>query len=126
MSKFNYTLPSWLVLSRRVTFADATLTINIPADSYENSGTYYIVIAQAIPDETTINAPVVITIGDGTEEYPLLRCDGAPVVAAGLRTRTRYAVRVSTSATSGTFQLLGRICCTPDNRLAAIDGTAPA
>ena len=126
MSKFNCTLCSRLVISEEVTFAADTLTVNIPVGSYDNCGRYCIVIAQAIPDETTINAPVVITIGDGTEEYPLLRCDGAPVVAAGLRTRTRYAVRVSTSATSGAFQLLGRICCTPDNSLTAIDGTAPA
>jgi hypothetical protein len=69
---------------------------------------------------------VVITIGDGTEEYPLTRCDCAQVTACGLRTRTRYAVVVSTSAVGGTFKLLGKPCCAPDNRLAAIDGTAPA
>lgn len=126
MSKYNCKLCDRLVISQAVTFATDTLTINIPAGSYDNCGRYCIVVAQAIPDAATINAPVVITIGAGTETYPLLRCDGSQVVAAGLRTRTRYAVRVATSAAGGVFRLLGRICCTPDNNLSAIDGTAPA
>lgn len=126
MARYNCKLCPRLVISQAVTFAADTLTVNIPAGSYDNCGTYCIVIAQAIPDAATITAPVVITIGAGTEEYPLLRCDGSQVVAAGLRTRTRYAARVATSATGGVFRLLGRICCTPDNNLTAIDGTAPA
>lgn len=113
------------VISQAVTFADGTLTINIPAGSYADGCKYCIVVAQTIPAATTITAPVVITIGDGTEEYPLTRCDCAQVTACGLRTRTRYAVVVSTSAVGGTFKLLGKPCCAPDNRLAAIDGTAP-
>ncbi len=115
-----------LIISQAVTFADDTLTINIPAGAYGNGCKYCIVVAQTIPAETTIIAPVVITIGDGTEEYPLTRCDCAQVTACGIRTRTRYAVVVSTSATGGTFKMLGRPCCSPDNRLAALDGTAPA
>lgn len=114
------------VISEAVTFADGTLTINIPAGSYADGCKYCIVVAQTIPAATTITAPVVITIGDGTEEYPLTRCDCAQVTACGLRTRTRYSVVVSTSAVGGTFKLLGKPCCSPDNRLAAIDGTAPA
>lgn len=114
-----------LVISQAVTFADGTLTINIPAGSYANGCKYCIVVAQTIPAETTIIAPVVITIGEGTEEYPLTRCDCAQVTACGIRTRTRYATIVSTDATGGTFKMLGRPCCSPDNRLAAIDGTAP-
>ena len=58
----------FLVLSQAVTFADGTLTINLPAGSYANGEKYCIVIAQAIPEATTITAPVVITIGTGTEE----------------------------------------------------------
>ena len=72
-----------------------------------------------------ITAPVVITIGDGTEEYPLTNRCCAQVVAASLRTRTRYATVVSTSATGGSFRMLGRGSCAPDNALTAIDGTAP-
>ncbi len=113
------------IISEAVTFADGTLTINIPAASYGNGCKYCIVIAQTIPAATTITAPVVITIGDGTEEYPLTNQCCAQVTACALRTRTRYSVVVSTSATGGTFKLLGKPCCAPNNALAALDGTAP-
>ena len=115
-----------LIISTAVTFADGVLTINIPAGIYGNGCKYCIVVAQAIPAATTITAPVVITIGAGTEEYPLTRCDCAQVTACGIRTRTRYAVVVSTDATGGTIKMLGKPCCSPDNSLLAIDGTAPA
>lgn len=114
-----------LIISQAVTFAAGTLTVNIPTGSYNNGERYCIVVAQAIPDATTITAPVVITIGDGTEEYPLTNRCCAQVVAASLRTRTRYATVVSTSATGGSFRMLGRGSCAPDNDLTAIDGTAP-
>ena len=113
------------IISEAVTFADGTLTINLPAGSYANGCRYCLVVAQTIPAETTITAPVVITIGDGTEEYPLTNRCCAQVLAASLRTRTRYAVSVSTDATGGVFRMLGNPCSAPDNRLAAIDGTAP-
>ena len=115
-----------LIISQAVTFAAGALTINLPAGSYGDGCRYCIVVAQTIPAETTITAPVVITIGAGTEEYPLTGCDCAQVMACSLRTRTKYAVRVATTATGGTFKLLGKPCCAPDNALAAIDGTAPA
>ena len=115
-----------LILSQAVTFAAGTLTINIPAGSYSDGCKYCIVIAQAIPAATTINAPVVITIGTGTVAYPLNNRCCAQVTACAIRTRTRYATVVSTTPTGGAFKLLGRGCCAPDNSLAAIDGTAPA
>ena len=114
-----------LVISQAVTFADGTLTINIPAGSYADGCKYCIVVAQAIPAATTITAPVVITIGTGTEEYPLTNRCCAQLTACAIRTRTRYSTVVSTSATGGTFKMLGRACCAPNNALAAIDGTAP-
>ena len=93
-----------LVLSQSVTFANNTLTINIPAGSYAAGEKYCLVIAQALPDTTTINAPVVITIGAGTTAYPLTDCNCAQATAESIHTRTRYATRVATSATStGTF-----------------------
>jgi hypothetical protein len=116
-----------LVISQTVTFTAGTgLIVNIPAGSYSDGCKYCIVIAQTIPDATTITAPVFITIGDGTEQYPLTKCDCSQVTACGIRTRTRYATRVSTTPTGGVFKLLGSTCCAPDNNLAAIDGTAPA
>lgn len=116
-----------LILSADVTFAAGTLTINLPAGSYNNGQKYCIVIAQAIPAATTITAPVVVTVGDGTETYPLTNRYGAQVTANLLRTRTKYATCVSTTATGGAFRLLGmpKGCCPVTSNLAAIDGTAP-
>ena len=115
-----------LIISQAVTFADGTLTVNIPAGSYADGEKYCIVVAQTIPAATTITAPVVITIGDGTVEYPLVNCGCAQVTACALRTRTRYATVVSTNATGGSFKLLGKPCCSPNSALTSIDGTAPA
>lgn len=126
MAKYICRLCDRLVLSQAVTFADGTLTVNLPAGSYANGEKYCIVIAQAIPAATTITAPVVITVGDGTEEYPLTNKCCAQVTASALRTRTRYSTVVSTSAIGGSFKLLGTPCCAPNNALAALDGTAPA
>lgn len=110
-----------LVISTAVTFADDTLTINIPAATYGNGCKYCIVVAQSIPDETTINASVVITIGDGTTEYPLLNCDCTPVTACSINTRTRYSTVVSTGIASGSFRLLGKLPCSRcANNLASL------
>lgn len=114
-----------LVISESVTFNGTSLVINIPAGSYSNNCKYCIIVAQTIPAETTINAPVVVTIGDGTVEYPLTTKNCRQVTACGIRTRTKYSVCVLTDATAGTFRMLGRACCCPDNSLLAIDGTAP-
>ena len=46
-----------LVLFQSVTFAGGNLVINLPAGSYGNGCKYCIVVAQAIPATTTINAP---------------------------------------------------------------------
>lgn len=115
-----------LVLSQSVSFTGGNLEINLPAGSYDNGEKYCIVVAQAIPDTTTINAPVVITIGVGTALYPLTKRNCAQVTACGIRTRTRYSVCVVTNATGGNFRMLGQPCCSPSNNLTSIDGTAPA
>lgn len=115
-----------LIISQAVTFTDGTLIINLPAGAYSNCGKYCIVVAQAIPAATTINAPVVITIGTGTEQYPLTNRCCAQLTACAIRTRTRYSTVVSTTPTGGTFKLLGSACPCPTNNLTSIDGTAPA
>lgn len=115
-----------LVISQAVTFTGGTLVVNLPAGSYANCEKFCIVVAQSIPTTATITAPVVFTIGDGTEQYPLVNCGCAQVTACALRTRTRYAVRVVTTPTGGSFKMLGRGCCAPNYNLAAINGTAPA
>ena len=116
-----------LAISQSVVFTAGTgLIINIPAGSYSDCEKVCIVVAQSIPDETTITAPVFITIGDGTVLYPLNKCDCTQVTACSIRTRTKYATRVETSATTGVFKLLGKVACAPNNNLTAIDGIAPA
>lgn len=115
-----------LMISQAVTFDGTNLVINLPAGSYNNGCKYCIVVAQAIPATTTINAPVVITIGTGTVLYPLTNRCCAQVTACAIRTRTKYSTCVSTSATGGSFKLLGKPCCSPNNALTSIDGTAPA
>ncbi len=123
--KTNCKLCDRLVISQAVTFTGGNVVVNLPAGSYRNGCKYCIVIAQAIPAAATINAPVVVTIGTGTEQYPLTNRCCAQVTACGIRTRTRYSAVVSTSATGGAFRLLGKTCPCPDNSLASINGTAP-
>lgn len=113
-----------LIISTAVTFTAGTgLIITIPEGSYNDGEKYCIVIAQTIPDATTITAPVFIQIGAGTELYALNKCDCTQATACSIRTRTKYSTRVETSATTGVFKLLGNIACAPNNNLTAIDGT---
>lgn len=125
MCKNNCRLCDRFVISEAVTFDGTSLVINIPAGSYMDGCRYCIVVAQTIPAATTINAPVVITIGTGTVQYPLTRCNCAPASACDIHPRTKYAVRVETTNTGGVFRMLGRSCGCCDNNLRAIDGTAP-
>lgn len=122
---YNCRMCDRLIISQAVTFTAPNLIINLPAGAYQNCERYCIVVAQAIPEATTINAPVFITIGDGTELYPLNQCNGVQATASGIRSRTKYSTCVATTATTGAFRLLGRIACCPTDNLPAIDGTAP-
>lgn len=100
-----------LVISSSVTFTNGVLIINLPQGNYANSEKYCIVVAQNIPTTATVTAPVVITIGTGTTQYPLLNCDCTQVYACSINRRTRYSMRVHTNLTSGSFRLLGRLPC---------------
>lgn len=115
-----------LVISTSVTFTSGSVVINIPAGDYQNGCKYCIVIAQSIPTTATVGSPVVITIGSGTVQYPLTDRCCRQVTVCGIRTRTRYSVCVNTTATGGTFKMLGNPCCAPNNQLTSINGTAPA
>lgn len=114
-----------LIISTAVTYTAPNLVVTIPEGAYNDNEKYCIVIAQAIPAATVVDAPVVIQIGAGTELYPLNTCDCRPVTARAVRTRTKYSTVVKTTATSGVFRLLGRLC-NITNGLRSIDGTAPA
>ena len=114
-----------LVISQSVNFTDGNLVIVVPSGTYENGRKICIVIAQSIPESTTITAPVMIQVGTGTTLYPLQNRCCAQVTACGIRTRTKYATRVATSATGGVFKMLGNPACSPSNNLTASNGTAP-
>jgi len=96
-----------LILSQSITFTDDTLVVNLPANAYENKCKYCIVLAQAIPETTTINAPVVFTIGTGTTTYPFVNCDCTPIYASQIRTRKIYPTRVNTAVNTGVFKYIG-------------------
>lgn len=116
-----------LVISQAVAFTGGNLEINLPAGSYNNGEKYCVVVGQAIPDTTTINAPVYFTIGTGTTLYPMTKRNCAQVTACGIRTRTKYSLCVVTTPTGGSFRMLGTPCCSPSNNLTSIDGgAAPA
>lgn len=105
-----------------------TLVIDLPAGNYGDGCKYCIVVTQTIPATATIQMPVAISIGGVTTTvYPLTKCDCTQVTACGIRTRTRYATRVITSANGGVFRLLGNINCYPTNNLASLPvAAAPA
>lgn len=116
-----------LIISDSVTFTGGNLVIDLPSASYNNGQKYCIVVAQTIPATTTIDAPVVITIGgDTTTTYPLVNCDCSQVVACAINTRTRYSTCVRTTTTGGSFKLLGKVPCSrcADNLLSIPAPTA--
>ena len=115
-----------LAISESVEFTGGNLVVTLPANTYRDGEKVCIVIAQTIPEETTITAPVVIQIGDGAVQYPMTQKNCAQVTACGVRTRTRYATRVVTSATGAVFRMLGNAACAPNYNLQSINGTAPA
>ena len=118
----NCKLCNRLIISTAVAFTDGNLVITIPSGSYGNLEKFCIVIAQRIPDTTTINAPVVIQAGSGPVLFPVMRPNCAPLTASGVRTRTKYAMRVHTWSDTGTFRLLKDVCCVPTENLPALNG----
>lgn len=112
-----------LIISNTVTF-DAgtnTLIVDIPAGTYYNCEKYCIVVAQAIPAETTLNAVVSISIGgDTTTLYPLVKCNCQQATACNIRTRTKYSTVVATNTVGGVFRLLGHVGCAGAEVLASL------
>lgn len=108
-----------LVLSQAITFTGGNLVVNLPTNSYDNGTKYCIVFAQAIPDATTINAPVVFTIGTGTTQYPFVNKDCTPILASQVRTRRVYPTRVNTGVNDGVFKYVGEQCL-PSNSTSLV------
>ena len=117
-----------LIISTSVTLTTVsgtdTLLINIPEGTYANGCKYCIVVAQNVPTTVPIGTPVAVSIGGNTTTvYPLTNRCCAQVTACAIRTRTRYPVCVSTSATGGTFKVLSGLSCAPNNALASLPVT---
>ena len=120
-----------LVISTSVTVVTVdgtdTLVIDIPAGFYPDCGRVCLVVAQTIPTTATITMPVAISIGgDTTTVYPILNCDCTQVTACAIRTRTKYGLRINTTATSAVFKTLNKLTCYPESTLAVIPTTTTA
>lgn len=118
-----------IVISTAVTVVTVdgvdTLVIDIPAGFYPDCRKVCLVVAQTIPATATINMPVAISIGgDTTIVYPIVNCDCSQVTACAIRTRTKYGLCISTSATSAVFKSLKRLSCYPADTLQAIPAPA--
>lgn len=96
-----------LIISQSVTFSGGNLIINLPAGTYANGERYCIVTAQSVPETATVNAPVVITVGDGSDTYALLTSRCVQAVASDIRARTKYPTRLVTSTSGANFRLIG-------------------
>lgn len=104
-----------------------TLVIDIPSGVYSNNARVCLIVTQNIPTTATINMPVAISIGgDTTTVYPIVNCDCSQVTACAIRTRTKYGLRVSTSATTAVFKTLKHLNCYPQQTLAVIPATTTA
>lgn len=104
-----------------------TLVIDIPAGFYPDCRRVCLVVAQTIPTTATISMPVAISIGgDTTTVYPIVNCDCSQVTACAIRTRTKYGLCISTSATSAVFKSLKKLNCYPTDTLAVIPAPATA
>jgi hypothetical protein len=114
-----------IVISTAVTVVTVdgtdTLVIDIPAGFYPDCRRVCLVVAQTIPTTATIAMPVAISIGgDTTTVYPIVNCDCSQVTACAIRTRTKYGLCISTSATSAVFKSLKPLTCYPIETLAVI------
>lgn len=109
-----------------VTFADGTLTINIRQHVYSSGCPYFLRLDEIIPDTVTVGADVVITVGEGTAEYPLLDMTGVQVTAERIRSGYSYPLAVVGSGTNGAFRLLAPLVYSKCTGVFTIDGTVPA
>ena len=114
------------VFSSSVTVSGGTVIINIPQRSFNNGEHLCLFVVQNVPTTAPIGAPVVITIGADTTLYPVVKCNCEQVTACGIRSRTRYPMRVVTTATGANFKILKNLCCSPQNVLASIPATTTA
>lgn len=115
-----------VVDAEAVTFAAGTLTINVPQNTYTSGCPYCLRLPDPLPDTATIGSEVVVTIGAGTVEYPLLDMRGVPVTAERLRSGYGYPVAVVGNGANASFKLLAPLCYPRFCAAISIDGTEPA
>lgn len=111
------------VTPETVTFADGTLTINLPQRVYSSGCPYFLRLLEEIPDTATVGSDVVITIGEGTVEYPLVDCNGVQVTVEMLRTGYSYPVAVVSSGANGAFRMLAPLRYSKYAAAFSVDGT---
>ena len=107
------------ILSTSVTVVGTSLVVNVPALPCTSG---CLVIAQAIPAAATVNMPVVITVGTGTTQYPLVDACGVQLSAGRLDIRHRYPFRFISANTASIFKICGARC--PYNTIPGL--TVPA
>lgn len=88
------------------TVTATALVINIPQANYDNCEKLCLAILQEIPTTATRGLPVVITIGTGTTQYALIKCNGTPVTQEYIAQGNVYQLIVQTTATSAVFRAL--------------------
>lgn len=110
------------VVTTAVAFTAGALVLTLPDDvTYGDREKFCIVIGQTIPAATTLNAPVVAVVGDGTTQFDVLTRCGAPVVAQQVAVRRIYPMYVRTSATTGTLTVLRQLPCVESTTLNALN-----
>lgn len=113
-------LCDYFILSSSVTVAADALVVNIPSLPCSSG---CLAIAQAIPTTATINLPVVITIGEGTTQYPLVDKCGVQLDASRLDVRYRYGFKFIAANTTSIFKLCGTRC--PNNVIPGVTVATP-
>lgn len=93
-----------------ITVVGTSLVINLPAANYDNCEKLCLAVLQEIPTTATRGMPVVLTIGDSTVEYPLVKCNGTPVTQEYIGQGNIYQLKVQTTATSAVFRVLSNLC----------------
>lgn len=111
----NCKLCNKFVGSTSVAITGTNLVINIPAANYDNCERLCLAVLQEVPAAATRGMPVVITIGDGTTEYPIVKCNGTPVTQEYIGYGNIYQLRVQTTATSAIFKVLNNLCAVSIN-----------
>jgi hypothetical protein len=114
------------VTAETITFAGDTLTINLPQRTFVAGCPYFLRLVDEIPAATTIGATVVITIGTGTVEYPLVDLAGVPVTAERLRSGYSYPIVLVASGTTGAFKVIAPLKYCFGNEPFTADGTDPS